>query len=185
MKTKRTMRSILCFLWVGLWLLTGPFTLQAARVAGEEGVTPTTPKTRPRAGQPAPVKPPPRTRAQPRPVPAEEKAVQERATPEAQKAPRNLKPDDRYVTIDFDNVDIALFIKFISELTGKNFVVDKAVKGKVTIISPTKITVEEAYRVFESVLEVHGYTTVPAGKIIKIVPAVAARGKDIETRLRE
>jgi general secretion pathway protein D len=154
-------------------------------VAGEEGVTPTTPKTRPRAGQPAPVKPPPRTRAQPRPSPAEEKAVPEKVRPEAKKAPRTSKPNERYVTIDFDNVDIALFIKFISELTGKNFVVDKAVKGKVTIISPTKITVEEAYRVFESVLEVHGYTTVPAGKIIKIVPAVAARGKDIETRLRE
>ncbi len=179
------MRSILCLLWVGLWLLTGPSTLQAARVAGEEGVTPTAPKTRPRAAQPAPVKPPPRTRTQPRPAPAEEKAVQEKARPEAKKAPRTTKSEDRYVTIDFDNVDITLFIKFISELTGKNFVVDKAVKGKVTIISPTKITVEEAYRVFESVLEVHGYTTVPAGKIIKIVPAVVARGKDIETRLRE
>jgi general secretion pathway protein D len=111
--------------------------------------------------------------------------VQEKAVPKAQKAPRAAKSDERYVTIDFDNVDISLFVKFISELTGKNFVIDKAVKGKVTIISPTKITVQEAYRVFESVLEVHGYTTVPAGKIIKIVPAVAARGKDIETRLRE
>jgi general secretion pathway protein D len=184
-KAKRTVRSILCLLWVGLWLFMGPSTLQAARVAGEEGVTPTTPQTRPKAAQPAPAKPPPRTRAQPRPVPDDKEAVPEKVMPEAQKAPRNLNPDERYVTIDFDNVDIALFIKFISELTGKNFVVDKAVKGKVTIISPTKITVEEAYRVFESVLEVHGYTTVPAGKIIKIVPAVAARGKDIETRLRE
>ncbi len=179
------MRSVLCYLWVGLWLLTSPSTLQAARVAGEEGVTPTTPQTRPRASQPAPVKPPPRTRTQPRPVPAEERVVPEKVRPEAKKTPRTPKSNDRYVTIDFDNVDIALFIKFISELTGKNFVVDKAVKGKVTIISPTKITVQEAYRVFESVLEVHGYTTVPAGKIIKIVPAVAARGKDIETRLRE
>ena len=52
------------------------------------------------------------------------------------------------------------------------------------IISPTKITVEEAYKVFESVLEVHGYTTVPSGRITKIVPAVQARSKDIETRLR-
>ncbi|MGD9319321.1 MAG: type II secretion system secretin GspD [Desulfobacteraceae bacterium] len=185
MKTKRTIRLILYFLWVGLWLLTSQATLHAARVAGEEGVTPTTPQTRPKTGQPAPVKPPPRTRAQPTPVRAKEKAVQEKAVPKAQKAPRTQKSNDRYVTIDFDNVDITLFIKFVSELTGKNFVVDKAVKGKVTIISPTKITVQEAYRVFESVLEVHGYTTVPAGKIIKIVPAVAARGKDIETRLRE
>ena len=57
--------------------------------------------------------------------------------------------DARFVTIDFDNVDIDIFIKFISELTGKNFVIDKAVKGKVTIISPTKISVDEAYKVFE------------------------------------
>ncbi|MEJ2723969.1 MAG: type II secretion system secretin GspD [Deltaproteobacteria bacterium] len=92
--------------------------------------------------------------------------------------------DIRYVTIDFDDVDIALFIKFISELTGKNFVIDQRVKGKVTIISPTKITVDEAYKVFESVLEVNGFTTVPAGHITKIVPAVSARSKDIETRLR-
>jgi general secretion pathway protein D len=82
-------------------------------------------------------------------------------------------------------VDILLFVKFISEVTGKNFVIDEKVKGKVTIVSPTKISVDEAYRVFESVLEVHGFTTVEAGSITKIVPSVTARGKSIETRLRE
>jgi len=87
----------------------------------------------------------------------------------------------RYVTIDFNDVDINLFIKYISELTGKNFVIDRSVKGKVTIISPTKISEEDAYRVFESVLEVHGFTTVPTGSIIKIVPAVQARSKSIAT----
>ncbi len=87
------------------------------------------------------------------------------------------------MTIDFNDVDINIFIKYISELTGKNFVVDRAVKGKVTIISPTKISVENAYRVFESVLEVHGFTTVPAGSIIKIVPAVQARSKNVATIL--
>ena len=46
----------------------------------------------------------------------------------------------RFITIDFDNVDIRLFIKYISELTGKNFVVDKTVQGNVTIVSPTKIS---------------------------------------------
>ena len=43
---------------------------------------------------------------------------------------------DRFVTIDFNNVDINVFIKFISELTGKNFIVDQRVRGNVTIISP-------------------------------------------------
>ena len=55
---------------------------------------------------------------------------------------------DRFVTIDFNNVDINVFIKFISELTGKNFIVDQRVRGNVTIISPTKISVAEAYKVF-------------------------------------
>ncbi len=88
---------------------------------------------------------------------------------------------ERYVTIDFNDVDINLFIKYISELTKKNFVVDRAVRGKVTIISPTRISEEDAYKVFESVLEVNGFTTVPSGSIIKIVPAVQARSKAIAT----
>ena len=87
----------------------------------------------------------------------------------------------RFVTIDFNDVDINLFIKYISELTGKNFIVDRTVKGKVTIISPTRISEADAYRVFESVLEVHGFTTVPSGSVIKIIPTVQARSQSIET----
>jgi general secretion pathway protein D len=89
----------------------------------------------------------------------------------------------RYVTIDFNDVDINLFIKYISELTKKNFIVDREVQGKVTIISPTRISEDEAYRVFESVLEVHGFAAVPSGSVIKIVPAVHARTKSIATLL--
>lgn len=86
----------------------------------------------------------------------------------------------RFITIDFDNVDIHLFIKYISELTGRNFVVDKVVQGNVTIISPTKISVDDAYRVFESVLEVHGFTTVEAGSVTKILPSARARSQNVE-----
>ena len=95
----------------------------------------------------------------------------------------HVKKTQRFVTIDFNDVDINIFIKYISELSGKNFVVDRSVKGKVTIISPTRISEDDAYRVFESVLEVHGYTTIPSGAIIKIVPAVQARSKSIATIL--
>ncbi|UCD72357.1 MAG: type II secretion system secretin GspD [Syntrophobacterales bacterium] len=84
------------------------------------------------------------------------------------------------ISIDFHEADIRAVIKFISELTGKNFVVDSKVKGKVTVISPTKITIEEAYRMFESILEVEGFTTVPAGKAIKIIPSREAKEKGIE-----
>ncbi len=91
----------------------------------------------------------------------------------------------RFISIDFNNVDINVFIKFISELTGKNFIVDNKVKGKVTVISPSKISIKEAYKVFESVLEVHGYATVEAGKVIKIIPSPEARTKNIKTLLKE
>ncbi len=102
----------------------------------------------------------------------------------------DLVPEDndtleRRVSIDFNDVDINVFIKFISELTGKNFIVDQRVNGKITIISPSKISVHEAYRVFESVLEVHGFTTVEAGDVIKVIPSPHARTMSIETLLRE
>ncbi len=86
----------------------------------------------------------------------------------------------RFVSIDFDNVDLNIFIKYISELTGKNFVVDPSVQGQVTILSPTKISESDAYQVFESVLEIHGYTTVPSGSITKIVPLAAARSQNVD-----
>jgi general secretion pathway protein D len=88
------------------------------------------------------------------------------------------------VTMNFKDVDIRVLIKFISELTGRNFLVDPAVKGNATILSPQKVTIDEAYKVFLSVLEISGYTTVPAGKIIKIIPSAEAKEKALET-LRE
>ena len=116
------------------------------------------------------------------------------ATAQSEKTPsRHQIPDkpakgkiaEKYVTIDFDNVDIAVFVKFISELTGKNFIIDNMVKGKVTVISPKKIPLRDLYKVFLSVLEVNGFTTVPVGEMIKIVPAVLAREKSVETRLKK
>src|SRR5262245_13620020 len=58
------------------------------------------------------------------------------------------------VTMDFQDVDIGVLTKFISEVTGRNFIVDDRVTGTVTIIAPEKITPDEAYAVFQSVLQV-------------------------------
>jgi general secretion pathway protein D len=149
--------------------------------------TPDKAKARP---TPPPQRDPAKEKAQVKEIsPPAKRPAAERAKPKTvsppKRPPTKEEPEKRFVTIDFDNVDILLFIKFISEVTGKNFVIDDKVKGKVTIVSPTKISVDEAYKVFESVLEVHGFATVPSGTIVKIVPSVAARGKSIETRLRE
>jgi general secretion pathway protein D len=178
-------KCALFFLCLGFYLLAGGFAVQGARVTGENGVTSVVPAAEQKAPKPALITPPKTTPSRKTPVRENEKALEKKTSDNNQgPAGKESSQTGRYVTINFDNVDIDVFIRFISELTGKNFVIDKAVTGKVTIISPTKITVDEAYKVFESVLEVNGYTTVPAGSIVKVVPSVSARSKDIETRLK-
>jgi general secretion pathway protein D len=79
--------------------------------------------------------------------------------------------DQGLITMNFQNVDIPVLAKFISDITGRNFVLDEGVRGKVSIISPTKVTPQQAYSIFQSVLQLKGFTTVRAGAVIKIVPA--------------
>ncbi len=96
------------------------------------------------------------------------------------KMPQKPLPEDSLITMDFQDADLSVLIKFMGELTGKNFLVSEQVRGKVTIISPKKITVGEAYKVFESVLEMHGFTAVPGTDAIKIIPSGIARQAGLE-----
>jgi general secretion pathway protein D len=80
------------------------------------------------------------------------------------------------VTLDFKEVELADLIQTISELTGENFLYDETVKGKVTIVSPESMTLDEAYMLFHTVLNVKGYTVVPSGEVNKIVTLKNAKG---------
>lgn len=87
-------------------------------------------------------------------------------------APRPLlaQRQGTLVTMDFKDVEIEDLVKTMAKLTGRNFMIDERVRGKVTIISPTPISVAEAYRVFLAVLEFKNLTVVPSGRLLKIVP---------------
>lgn len=74
------------------------------------------------------------------------------------------------ITLDFNDVNLPVLVQFISELTGKNFVIDERVRGKVTIFSPGKIPVSRVYDVFVSVLELKGLAVVVHGDIYQIRP---------------
>jgi general secretion pathway protein D len=77
------------------------------------------------------------------------------------------------VSLDFNEVELHVFVRFISELTGKNFVLDDAVKkagGKISVFSPTKVTPDQAYSLFVSALEVSRLAVVPKGPGYQIVP---------------
>jgi len=99
--------------------------------------------------------------------------------------PELLKPGmaDKLISLDFDQVDVKIFIKTIGELTGINFLIDDNIRGTVTLISPTKIRLGEVYEVFESVLQVKGYAAVPAGRIVKIIPRSEASKSNISIRV--
>ena len=88
---------------------------------------------------------------------------------------------DGRVTLDFNNVELADLIQTISELTGENFLYDETVKGKVTIVSPESMTLNEAYQLFLTVLNVKGYAVVPSGKINKIVALKDAKSSNLPT----
>ncbi len=88
---------------------------------------------------------------------------------------------ERLVTLDLNNVDITVFINLVGELTGRNFIVDPRVHGNVTVIAPSRIPVADLYRIFESVLQVHGFSAVAAGPVVKIVPVAEARTMNIDT----
>ncbi len=88
---------------------------------------------------------------------------------------------EQKVSMDFENVDIHTIIKYMSELTGKNFIVDRRVTGKVTAHSPTKLTKDEAMQAFKVILEVNNFSLVPTSikNEYKIVPFTEGRRGNI------
>ena len=85
------------------------------------------------------------------------------------------RTSDDYITLNFSNIDIAALVKVMSEFTRRNFILDEKVTGKVTLMTPTKISPEEAYQVFLSALEIKGFTAVEDGSIIRIVNTATVR----------
>ena len=73
-------------------------------------------------------------------------------------------------------MDIA---KTLGKLTGKNFILDKEVKGKATIISNSPITVSDAWRAFLTTLDMNGMAIVPTGKYLRIMRQNDAKGKNV------
>lgn len=82
---------------------------------------------------------------------------------------------DIRVSLNLKEVELPVFIKFVSDVTGKSFLFDERVRGKVTVVSPKKIGPDELYRVFLSILDFKGYTALPDGKVIRIVPSKLAK----------
>lgn len=85
------------------------------------------------------------------------------------------------VHLNFRNVDILQMITLMSELTGRNFLVDDKVRGRMTLIAPQPVTRAEAYKIFLAALTMQGFTVVSQGPISTIVPLRDAKTSPLPT----
>jgi general secretion pathway protein D len=84
--------------------------------------------------------------------------------------PQTRPQEGATITPNYKDADLSQIIAAVSEVTGKNFIIDPRVNAKVTMLSATPMSPAAFYEAFLAVLQVYGYVAVPAGKVIKIVP---------------
>ena len=106
-------------------------------------------------------------------------STQSTTPPPSPSSTPTLSPDK--VVLNFENADIQTVIKAISELSGKNFVIDPRVKGTVNIVSDKPISKVDSYKVLEAALRMQGFATVEADGVIKVLPETDAKTYGMKT----
>jgi general secretion pathway protein D len=82
---------------------------------------------------------------------------------------------DSGITLNWKDADIRIVVEAVSEATGKNFILDPRVSGKVNLLSAEPMSRDAFYSAFLSILQVHGYIAVESGTLVKILPNATAR----------
>lgn len=82
-------------------------------------------------------------------------------------------------TVNLKDTDIQEFIKFVADVTGSTIVVDPGVKGKVRVLSSKPVSKNELYDLFLSILDVHGFTAVRSGGVIRVIQNKDARSAPV------
>ena len=83
-------------------------------------------------------------------------------------------------TVNLKDTDIQEFIEFVADVTETTIVVDPSVKGKVKVISSKPVSKSELYDLFLSILDVHGYTAVRSGAVVRVIPNKNARSAPVD-----
>ena len=106
----------------------------------------------------------------------------ERADGAAGAGENSLSVEEGKVLVNLVDAELVVLVKFISDLTGDSFIYDERLKGRVTIYSPDKLSKDEAFNLFVSVLEFKGFTIVSTGNIYKVIPLSLLKGENFEVR---
>ena len=86
---------------------------------------------------------------------------------------------EKNVRINMNNADIRAVIQWVSEKTNKNFIIDPRVKGRINVLSNQPMSMDEAYQVFLTALDVYGFAAVESGNNVKILPNSQARSSGL------
>ena len=142
-------------------------SLGPAVIAQEPGAEPVPPAAAPaQTVAPVPAEVPPPPPPPPAPAPSAEAPAAPPSQPEAaaprRPAGKETKPEaaEEGLSINFQDVELQEVIKNFSEILGKNFILEDVPKGKITIISPTKIPQSQAEKIFLVILNLNGYNIV-------------------------
>jgi len=79
------------------------------------------------------------------------------------------------VRINMNNAEIRSVIQWVAEKTNKNFIIDPRVKGRISVLSNQPMSMDQAYQVFLTALDVYGFAAVESGNNVKIIPNAQAR----------
>jgi type II secretory pathway component GspD/PulD (secretin) len=73
------------------------------------------------------------------------------------------------VRVNFEGAKLVKVVKWVTRITGKNFIVEDSLRErKITILSGSPVTIDEAYQAFLDALEAEGLRVETAGKFLKI-----------------
>ena len=89
--------------------------------------------------------------------------------------PASNRSSGPLITPNYKDADLGQIVEAVSQVTGKNFIVDPRAKAQVTMLSATPMSPDAFYEAFLSILQVHGFVAVPSGRVWKIIPDANAR----------
>lgn len=81
------------------------------------------------------------------------------------------------IMLNFEDIDVKVLAKLISEITGKNIIVDDKIQGKITIVSSSEVSPGQAWKIFVSAIQTKGFSVIDKGSYVKIIPEASAKAE--------
>lgn len=83
------------------------------------------------------------------------------------------------IMFSFKDGEITKAIEIYAQASKKQFIVDSTVRGKITILNPAEITIEEAYEQLSEALAINGFAIIKQGETLTVRNARSAQRDNI------